>query len=171
MEKQLKLVPDVVSPPDIFSPKPHIKPSRALYDTVKNYNGVSYSGMQIGGTHNWLYKNGIWNETKLTPDKWKINFKCEKHRMREAPQDSGAGIGSGFNWFIIADQKAIKRNENVYSTEMNGLKFKVGHKRPQWKNWSYNYPEQPSYKQSVIQLLEEVLKQLRTSDVEEFYQK
>jgi len=22
------------------------------------------------------------------------------------------------------------------------LKFKVGHRRPSWKNWSYDYPEQ-----------------------------
>jgi len=174
MEKQLKLISDVLTPPEIIQPRVYqnfnkVSP-RAIYDKVKDYNGIPYSGMQIGGTHNWLYKEGVWNETKLSPDKWRINFKCAKHRMKEAPSESGAGIGSGFNWFIIADQKAIKQNENVYLTEMNGLKFKVGHKRPQWRNWSYSYPEQPSYKENIIRFLEDVLNQLKTGNVEEFNQ-
>jgi hypothetical protein len=44
---------------------------------------------------------------------------------------------------------------------MNGLKFKIGHKRPHWRSFSYDYEDQLSYKERVIQVLEEMLKALK----------
>ncbi|MFW9821145.1 MAG: hypothetical protein ACFFE5_16190, partial [Candidatus Thorarchaeota archaeon] len=66
-----------------------------------------------------------------------------------------------FHWYIIADQIATKIDENSYMTSMQGIKFKVGHKRPYWKKFSYNYPEQLTYKEKVIKILEKVLKDLK----------
>ncbi len=61
------------------------------------------------------------------------------------------------------DQLATKLDANTYMTEMNGVKFKVGHKRPHWKQFSYQYPEQLSYKERVIQILENIITKLRKS--------
>ena len=49
-----------------------------FYDSVKEFNGQKYSGMMVGGKHSWNYKNGIWNETKVAPEKWKFEFSCNK---------------------------------------------------------------------------------------------
>jgi len=133
-----------------------------MYDKLKVYNGKKYSGMRIGRSHKWHYDNGIWYEQKLTPDKWQINYQCVKQRARKAPVNSGANIGSGYHWYIIADQKAMKMDSNRYQTIMDGFKFKVGHKRPTWKKWSYDYQAKKSYKEKVIQILENLLLQLKS---------
>jgi hypothetical protein len=133
------------------------------YDELKEFNGIKYTGMKIGAKHKWHYDNGIWEETKVSPDKWNINFKCIKNRFQSAPQNSGAGIGSGFHWYIIADQQAIKIDNNRYDTIMTGIKYKVGHKRPDWQKWSYKYPGQMSYKEIIIQILENMLEKLKNS--------
>ncbi|MHA1338578.1 MAG: hypothetical protein ACTSRZ_02445 [Promethearchaeota archaeon] len=134
------------------------------YDVLKDFNGIKYSGMKVGGIHRWKYDNGIWIEKKVSPNQWQINFSCIKSRLNKAPKNSGAKKGSGFHWLILADQKAIKIDENNYDTQMYGIKFKMGHKRPDWKTWSYNYPEQKSYKQKLIEILEDILKQLKESN-------
>ncbi|MFX1275071.1 MAG: hypothetical protein ACFFAT_08515, partial [Promethearchaeota archaeon] len=73
----------------------------------------------------------------------------------------GANIGTKYHWYIIADQIATKLDSNSYMTQMKGIKFKIGHKRPHWKTFSYNYPEQQSYKERLISTLEYVLEQLK----------
>jgi hypothetical protein len=40
---------------------------------------------------------------------------------------------------------------------MKGVKFKLGHKRPYWRKFSYDYDEQLSYRERVRQVLEEIL--------------
>ena len=47
---------------------------------------------------------------------------------------------------------------------MKGVKFKIGHKRPHWKSFSYAYPEQISYKERVINILEQILKKLKEEE-------
>ena len=47
-------------------------------------------------------------------------------------------------------------------TSMKGFKFKVGHKRPYWKTFSYNYPEQAGYKQRIIKILSDTLEKMRS---------
>ncbi|MFW9866380.1 MAG: hypothetical protein ACFFEN_09825 [Candidatus Thorarchaeota archaeon] len=132
-----------------------------MYDILKKYNNKIYSGMRVGGSHSWNYTDGKWIETKIAPDKWNIRFESLKTRLRPAPKNSGAHINTKFHWYILADQIATKIDENSYMTSMKGIKFKVGHKRPNWRMFSYNYPEQDSYKEHVIKILEETLESLK----------
>ncbi|MFX0071409.1 MAG: hypothetical protein ACFFAO_10000 [Candidatus Hermodarchaeota archaeon] len=132
-----------------------------MYDTLKMYKTKPYTGMEIGKSHLWNYKNGKWLETKIAPDKWTIKFDSLKTRSNVAPQNSGAGIHSQFHWYIIADQIATKISNNSYQTSMNGVKFKIGHKRSHWKSFSYEYPEQMGYKEHVINILEDILRKLK----------
>jgi hypothetical protein len=46
---------------------------------------------------------------------------------------------------------------------MVGLKFKVAHKRPYWRKWSSEYPENESDKERIISILEGVLVRLRNN--------
>ncbi len=117
--------------------------------------------MKVGGTHLWDYKNGKWWEMKIAPDKWSIQFDCMKTRTHAAPANSGANINTKFHWFILADQIATKIDANSYQTTLKGTKFKVGHKRPYWKDFSYNYPDQEDYRSRVIHILEDTLARLK----------
>lgn len=146
----------------------HTYLSRLQYDALKQYRGSNYSGMRIGGGHEWQYQKGIWRETKMTPDQWEIQFTCRKQRLHHAPTHSGALMGTDFHWFIMADQIATKVNEDVYETNLFGLKFKIGHKKPSWKNFSYTYPGQFSYKERVIKILESYLNALKHGQSLEF---
>ena len=137
--------------------------NKGEFDVLKSFQGKLYSGMRVGREHKWKYDNGIWQEKKLSPDKWKISFSCLKERFHQAPENSGCEIGSSYHWLIISDQIATKTSANHYNTKMTGFKFKIGHKRPKWKNFSYKYPEQLSYKEKVIEILETVLEQIKNS--------
>ncbi|MFW9987674.1 MAG: hypothetical protein ACFFC3_03380 [Candidatus Odinarchaeota archaeon] len=132
-----------------------------IYDSLKTYKNKKYSGMRVGGSHYWNYNNGKWHETKEAPDKWSFKFNSIKTRVNPAPTNSGAKINTKFHWYIIADQIATKIDNNSYMTSMNGIKFKIGHKRPYWKTFSYMYPEQVPYKQRIIKILEETLANLK----------
>lgn len=132
-----------------------------MYDTLKTYKGTVYSGMKIGNSHRWNYKDGKWCETKKAPDRWDFKFDSLKTRMHLAPVNTGASVRTKFHWYIIADQIATKLNNNSYMTSMNGVKFKVGHKRPHWRTFSYNYPEQIPYKERIINILESTLQKLK----------
>ncbi|MHA2196297.1 MAG: hypothetical protein ACXABO_11990 [Promethearchaeota archaeon] len=119
--------------------------------------------MRVGSSHSWNYNKGKWFETKESPDKWKFTFDSLKTRIKPAPQNTGASINTSYHWYIIADQIATKITPNAYNTSMSGIKFKIGHKRSYWRNFSYEYPEQITYKERVIQILEEILQQLKAS--------
>lgn len=134
------------------------------YDRLKKYGNKKYTGMKVGGKHYWRYDEGKWYEVKKSPDEWKITFNCVKQRYHKAPINSGASVGTKYHWYIIADQIAEKLDANSYITMMKGLKYKIGHQRPYWKNFSYKYPEQKSYKQKVIEVLERTLVQLKNDD-------
>ena len=134
---------------------------KIMYNILKTYNNKIYSGMRVGNSHYWNYNNGKWYETKEAPDKWSFKFNATKTRVNSAPNNSGAKVNTKFHWYIIADQIATKIDSNSYITSMKGIKFKIGHKRPYWKNFSYNYPNQPSYTEKIIKILEEILFKLR----------
>ena len=136
-----------------------------MYNSLKKYNNEIYSGMKIGNSHYWNYTNAKWYETKIEPDKWNFKFESIKKRIKYAPNNTGASINTRFHWYIIADQIATKIDNNSYMTSMKGVKFKIGHKRPYWKNFSYNYPNQLSYKERIIQILEAALKNLRSKNL------
>lgn len=124
------------------------------YDQLKtDQNGKKYSGMRIGAQHNWDYPNGKWDETKIGPCEWEFEFNARKRRHIPAPSGSGAGLGTQYHWYIVADQIVRKVSADEYETLMKGRKFKVGHKRPHWKQFSYKYPEQTGYTESVADYL------------------
>lgn len=135
-----------------------------MYNNLKTFKNKVYTGMKIGNSHNWNYTNGKWHETKIAPDRWSFQFDSIKTRVHPAPVNTGASINTKFHWYIIADQIATKVDANSYTTLMQGVKFKVGHKRPYWKTFSYNYPEQTSYKQRIISFLEEAIRRLKAED-------
>jgi hypothetical protein len=132
-----------------------------MYNKYKVYGKKIYTGMSVGSSHHWNYDNGKWFETKEAPDKWSFMFDSLKTRITPAPKNTGASNNSKFHWYIIANQIATKIDENSYMTSMKGVKFKIGHKRPYWRTFSYNYPNQITYKERVIRALEETLKQLK----------
>ena len=130
------------------------------YNSIKEYKGKKYSGMRVGGKHSWDYKLGIWDEIKVLPDKWKFEFKCNKYRRNLAPAGTGAPNKTAFHWYILADQKVIKIDENTYETMMAGLKFKVGHRRPNFKYWNYEYNKE-LYEDRIIKILESIIENLK----------
>ena len=134
-----------------------------MYNSLKTYKNKVYTGMKIGYSHSWNYNNGKWFETKITPEKWDFKFNSVKTRRNLAPTNSGASIGTKYHWYIIADQIATKIYPNSYETEMKGIKLKVGHKRPYWVTFSYNYPDQTCYKERIIEILEKCIEDLKSS--------
>ena len=131
------------------------------YNDLKEYNGKVYTGMLIGRSHSWVYPEGRWKETKVAPDKWEFSFESIKKRSYQSKDNTGAKRGTMFHWYIIADQKAEKIDNDSYKTSMSGLKFKIGHKRSYWKRFSYDYEDQETYKERVIRALEETLNALK----------
>jgi len=134
------------------------------FNDIKEFQGKQYSGMRIGGSHIWDYNNAVWEETKITPDLWQIKFGAIKGRKVAAPEGSGVPLNTAYHWFIMADQRVIKINKDSYQTLMEGAKFKIGHKRPYWKNMSYAYPGQLSYRQRIIKILHETLDRLEKDE-------
>jgi hypothetical protein len=120
--------------------------------------------MKVGNSHHWNYKNGKWYETKEAPDRWSFKFNALKTRVNSAPNNTGTAINTKFHWYILADQIATKINNNSYMTSMKGVKFKIGHKRPQWHTFSYNYPEQITYKEHLINILENMIKRIKNGN-------
>lgn len=137
------------------------------FNELKNFHGQKYSGMPVGGSHNWLYPHGRWLEEKISPDQWKFKFTATKQRNYPAPVGSGAHPGTEYHWYVLADQKVIKLDADRYQTTMEGLKFKLGHKRSHWRGFSYQYPEQRSYRRTLIDILRTTLRQLEMEEENE----
>jgi hypothetical protein len=133
----------------------------ATYDEMKKFQGRSYTGMQVGRTHVWEYPDGEWRERKLTPDLWHFTYASSKHRKgRGAPEGSGVPVGTGYHWFIEANQFVEKLDANTYETFMEGLKHKVAHKRADWDTWSTERSG-PSDRARMVAILEEALASLK----------
>lgn len=134
------------------------------FDELKEFEGQTYSGMAVGGEHAWIYPNGLWRERKTAPEKWEFTFTSIKERERSAPLGSGVAPGTRYHWYLLAHQWVRKIDADSYHTFMSGLKFKVAHKRPQWRRWSCEYPEQPSEREKILAILEETAARLREED-------
>lgn len=76
----------------------------AGYNALKSHEGQLYSGMAIGGSHTWNYEPGVWKETKEEPDLWRIDYRTNKRRARNAPKGSGAPVGTEYHWLIVGHQ-------------------------------------------------------------------
>lgn len=131
------------------------------YDDLKEFHGQKYSGMPVGGTHIWNYVNGVWKEKKIAPDRWMFRFESIKRRKEKAPLNSGAPIDTQYHWYILADQLARKVDKDTYETTMDGVKFKIAHKRPYWRKWSSEYPNNISDRDRIIAILEDILEQMK----------
>jgi hypothetical protein len=123
--------------------------------------------MTIGRSHKWYYDKGIWIDKKITPDKWLISFDVTKRRAGKAPEGSGVPVGTEYHWYILAHQMVKKLDANSYSTSMNGLKFKLAHKRSDKEKWNISDNTQRNH---LIKILENFIKELRQESVDEFIQ-
>jgi hypothetical protein len=132
------------------------------YDDLKEFDGRTYSGVSIGGEHVWRYPDGLWQERKVAPDRWIFTFSSLKRRTRSAPEGSGSAVGTGYHWFILAHQKVLKRDKDTYETRMEGVKYKVAHRRPHWRHWSTAYPDHEPERDILIRILEEQLEELKS---------
>lgn len=138
--------------------------STVAYDDVKQFNGQSYTGMSVGGRHVWEYPNGLWDERKVAPDKWKFTFSSVKRRARSAPEGSGVPPGSQYHWYIMAHQRVRKLDQDAYETFMEGVKYKLAHKRPHWRSWSSEYPGNRPEREVLIDILEQALAGLKAEE-------
>ncbi len=132
------------------------------YDDLKEFNGRGYTGMPVGGHHTWIYPNGLWRETKVAPEEWEFTFSSIKTRERRAPPGSGVPPNTQYHWYILAHQRVRKIDADSYTTFMSGVKHKLAHKRPAWRKWSNEYPDQPSERERIVAILEATLARLRT---------
>lgn len=135
------------------------------YNRYKVYQGKQYTGMAVGRSHKWYYDKGIWLDKKITPEKWMISFNVTKRRSGKAPEGSGVPVGTEYHWYILAHQMVKKLDANNYSTSMNGLKFKLAHKRADKEKWSISEKTQKNH---LIKILQEFIKELESISVEEF---
>jgi hypothetical protein len=147
-------------PPEDISSGPANERAVA-YDDLKQHEGRLYSGMAVGGRHVWEYTGGLWDERKAAPDRWDFTFSSVKRRTRSAPEGSGVPPGSQYHWYILAHQKVRKLDADAYETFMEGVKYKVAHKRPHWRNWSSEYPDNEPERSVVARILEGELAKLR----------
>jgi hypothetical protein len=133
------------------------------YNRFKSFDGKTYTGMAVGRSHKWYYDQGVWRDTKITPDLWSISYAVTKRRAGHAPKKSGASVGTDYHWLILAHQNVEKLNADDYSTEMTGLKFKLAHKRADKKKWSLSGKTQRKH---LINFLREMISQLEQEPVE-----
>ncbi len=129
----------------------------ASYNRFKEHDGRRYTGMTVGRTHHWLYDKSDWKEKKVTPEKWEFAYSTTKRRAGKAPEGSGAPVGTGYHWFILAHQYVEKQNANDYSTQMVGLKFKLAHKRAAGNKWSASAEKR---RQDLIAILKALIADL-----------
>jgi hypothetical protein len=132
------------------------------YNKYKEYEGKQYTGMQIGRSLKWYYDKGEWRDRKITPDFWEISYAVTKRRAGHAPKGSGAAVGTGYHWFIVAHQNVEKLNADDYSTSLSGFKYKLAHKRAGKEKWSITAASQ---KKHLIQFLKDMIGQLEEKPV------
>lgn len=131
------------------------------YEEKKKHAGKTYSGMRVGGVHRWDYPDGDWWERKREPSLWEFTYACHKRRKAKAPKGSGAGVGSGYHWAIVAHQWVRKSDANTYATFMEGHKHLLSFQKPDWGSWNTQFRNQPSAKQKMIRVLERELESLQ----------
>jgi hypothetical protein len=136
----------------------------ASYNKWKEFEGHQYTGMKIGRSHKWNYEPGVWKETKLTPDLWRIHYAVTKRRAGHAPEGSGVPVGTGYHWYILSHQYVTKLDANSYSTELSGLKYKLAHKRADKETWSASDKAQ---RRKLVKILQQMIVELEKDPEEE----
>lgn len=130
----------------------------ATYNEFKEFEGRLYTGMKIGRSHKWSYDKGVWKETKITPDKWKIEYAVNKRRAGKAPEGSGVPVGTEYHWYILTHQNVTKLDANTYTTSLTGVKYKLAHKRPDMGKWSISIATQRKH---LVKIFEEMIEELK----------
>jgi hypothetical protein len=139
--------------------KKTVKKDRGLsYDAFKEFEGKQYTGMKVGRSHKWNYDKGVWKEKKVSPDEWEISYAVTKRRSGKAPEGSGVPVGTEYNWYILAHQHVKKLDANNYSTEMNGQKFKIAHRRADKEKWNISELTQ---KKHLVKVLEDMILRIK----------
>jgi hypothetical protein len=141
------------------------KPAKDLsrsYNEFKEFEGHQYTGMRVGRSHKWNYDQGVWKETKITPDLWEISYQVTKRRSGKAPEGTGVPTGTEYHWYILAHQNVKKLNANDYSTSLTGLKYKLAHKRADKNKWSATAKTQ---RKRLVRLMQELIAQLEKEPV------
>jgi len=128
------------------------------YNAIKEFEGRKYTGMRVGSSHSWYYRQGEWDETKVTPDRWQFTYSVKKRRKWDAPDGSGAPIGTEYHWYILAHQNVRKLNANEYTTSMMGTKYKLAHRRADGEGW--NADERAQIRR-LVTILEEKITELK----------
>ncbi|KAL4924222.1 uncharacterized protein BDV17DRAFT_221224 [Aspergillus undulatus] len=123
------------------------------YNSLKSYKGQYYSGMAVGGSHTWNYDQGVWKETKEEPDLWRIDYRTNKRRARNAPKGSGAPVGTEYHWLIVGHQHVKKIDANTYETTLEGSKYKLAYKSASSNSWSV--PTVRKQREREVELLED----------------
>ena len=134
------------------------------YNEYKEFEGRKYTGMRVGGTHQWYYDKGEWKEKKIAPDKWEFNYATNKKRAWQAPEGSGVPVGTEYHWYILAHQNVRKLDANNYTTSMTGMKYKLAHKRIRREKWISTDNTQ---RRRLIQILQELIDQLKMEEMVE----
>jgi hypothetical protein len=91
------------------------------------------------------------------PGRGKFQFFSTKTRNKPLPLGSGCDLGTQYHWLVVTNQCVRKIDADSYKTFMNGLKFKVGYKKPNWRDYSYTYPGQENREEVTEQCLKFVL--------------
>jgi hypothetical protein len=92
-----------------------------------------------------------------------IYYAVNKRRAWPAPEGSGVPVGTEYHWYILAHQNVKKLDANNYTTSMEGLKYKLAHKRAKKEKWNAS---DNSQRKRLIQILEELVDQLKGEMVE-----
>lgn len=138
------------------------------YADEKEHEGQPYRGMKVGGLHLWTYPDGKWTERKVTPQQWDVAFTSLKRRRRRAPEGSGAEVGSGYHWLIVAHQWAGKTDANTYATHLEGSKHLLSFRKPGWKGWTTQQAGHKSARARTIAILEQLIAELREQPDDRF---
>lgn len=147
-----------------MDPEAVAKVKSGAYEEYKEFNGIKYTGMRVGGSHKWYYEKGIWSEKKIAPDKWELTYSVNKKRAWDAPEGSGVPVGTEYHWYILAHQNVRKLDANNYATSMTGIKYKLAHKRADRLNWNTSEDQQ---RKQLVQILEELIIQVKNEILED----
>lgn len=147
-----------------MDPEAVAKFKSGAYEEYKEFNGIKYTGMRVGGSHKWYYEKGIWSEKKIAPDKWELTYSVNKKRAWDAPEGSGVPVGTEYHWYILAHQNVRKLDANNYATSMTGIKYKLAHKRADRLNWNTSENQQ---RKQLVQILEELIIQVKNEILED----
>ncbi|KAF3390350.1 hypothetical protein F1880_009384 [Penicillium rolfsii] len=129
------------------------------YNALKTHKGQLYSGIAVGGSHTWIYDPGTWKETKEEPDLWQIDYQTNKRRARNAPNGSGAPVGTEYHWLIVGHQHVRKIDANTYETHLTGAKYKLAHRSATTRSWFI--PTVRGQREREIELLEDAQRRVQ----------